>query len=73
MISFGCKNGQKIISQSSSTAQVVTLYREGHSECKISAKCVSKTAAHIAVVNWRLRSSYSNLKKSGRPKKTTER
>ena len=50
------------------------LYREGYSKRKLSAKCnVSKIAAHTAIVNWGLRGSCTDLKRSGRPKKTTVR
>ena len=53
------------------SAQIVTLLEVGHLECKIGAKSnVGKTAVCIAIVNWRLRRSYSDLKRSGRLKKT---
>ena len=52
-------------------AEIVTLHKEGYSEHKISAKCdFSKTAVYRAIINWR---NYSDLKRSGRPKKTTVR
>ena len=55
-------------------AEIVTLHKEGYSEHKISAKCdVRKTAVHRAIINWRLRKNYSDLKRSGGPKKTTVR
>ena len=55
-------------------AEIVTLHKEGYLERKISSKCdVSKTAVHRAIINWRLRINYSDLKRSGRPKKTTVR
>ena len=55
-------------------AEFVTLYKEGYSNRKISAKCdVNKTAVHIAIVNWRLRTNYGNLKRSGRTKNHCER
>ena len=53
VISFSCKNGQKMSLSQVQRAQIVTLYREGYSERKISAKCnVSKTAVSTAIINW---------------------
>ena len=55
-------------------AEIAKLYKKGYSERKISAKYdVSKTAISEVVINWRLRKNYSDLKRSGRPKKTTVR
>ena len=51
--------------------RALTLHKEGYSERKISAKCnVSKTAVHKAIINWRLGRNYSDLKTSGKLKKT---
>ena len=70
VISFSFKNWQKTSLRQVQHAQIVTLYKEGYSESKIGAKCnVSITAVYTAIVNWRLRGSYSNLKRSGRPRK----
>ena len=71
---FSSKNGQKTSLNQVQRIQIVTLFRDGYSERKISTKCnVSKTAVHTAIVNWRLKRSYSNSKRSGNPKKTTVR
>ena len=52
----------------------MTVYEKGYSERKISAKYnISKIAVHNAIINWRLSRSYSDLKRSGRPTKTTVR
>ena len=72
VFSFKCKNEQKPFLNQVQRAEIITLYKKGYSERKISAKCyVSKTAIHTAIVNWRLRRNYSDLKRSRRPKKTT--
>ena len=69
MISFSCKNRRKTSLSQVQRAQIVTLYTEGFLERIINAKCnVDKTVVFTAIVNWRLRRSYCDLKRSGRPK-----
>ena len=64
LISFSCKNWQKTSFSQVQHAQTVTLYRESYSERKFGAKCnVSKTPVYIAIVNSKLRRSYSDLRK----------
>ena len=74
MISFGCKVGQKSFFRQVESAKIVASCKDGLSERNIRAKYnVGKTAVCIAIVNWRLRRSYSDLKRSGKPKKASVR
>jgi transposase len=55
-------------------AQIVTLHKEGYSERKIAVKiCCSKTAVHTAISKFENEGSYSDKKRTGRPRKTTKR
>ena len=68
---FMCLVSNTIMVKKSSRSQVqrveiATLHKEGCSERKINAKCdISKAAVHRAIINWRLRRNYSDLKRSG--------
>ena len=55
-------------------AQIVALHNEGYSERSISERVgCSKNAVHNAVVKFRKSGTYSDAKRSGRPRKTTPR
>lgn len=55
-------------------AQIVTLYKEGYSERSICEKVKhSKNAVHNALVKFQKTGTYSDAKRSGRPRKTTLR
>ena len=52
--------------------KIVTLFQEGYSERKISEKTgCSKTVVHNAIHKFRNDGSFSDRKRSGRPRKTT--
>ena len=71
---LAAKLGKKTFFRQVKSAQIAALCKDGLSERNISAKYnVGKTAVYITIVNWRLRRSYSDLKRSGRPKKTPVR
>jgi len=55
-------------------AQIVTLHQEGYSERKISLQLsFSKTAVHNAISKFENSGSFSDKKRSGRPRKTSAR
>jgi transposase len=55
-------------------AEIVVLHEVGLSEREIGKKVhVSKTAVHQAVSKLKISGKYTNLKRSGRPRKTTTR
>ena len=52
-------------------AQIVALYKEGYSERSISERIkISKNAVHNAVVKFKKAGTYSDAKRSGRPRKS---
>ena len=66
-----CKKRSLAVAQ---RAQIVILRQEGYSKRAISERfAVSKTAVHQAVVKFKNCGSYSDCKRSGRPRKTTRR
>ena len=66
--------GKKSSLSETKRAQIVVLSEEGYSEREISAKMqCSKTAVHTALENFNNYGSYKDLKRSGRPKKTSLR
>ena len=66
--------GKKSSLSETKRAQIVVLSEEGYSEREISAKMqCSKTAVHTALKNFNNYGSYKDLKRSGRPKKTSPR
>ena len=55
-------------------AKIVALHEVGFSEREISVKVnVSKTAVHQAICKFQTTGKYTDLKRSGRPRKTTTR
>ena len=66
--------GKKRSLSEAQRAQIVILRQEGYTERAISERlAVSKTAVHQAVVKFKNCGSYSDCKRSGRPRKTTRR
>ena len=54
--------------------QIVAFHKEGYTERQIGAKLgFSKTAVHQALVKFSRSGSYSDAKRSGRPRKATLR
>ena len=55
-------------------AEIVTLHKEGYAERAISERVgCSKTAVHQAVVKFQTKRTYTDTKRSGRPRKTSPR
>ena len=55
-------------------AKVLTLQKEGYSEHKIGVKLhFTKTAVHNAIKNFQTYGTLSNMRRRGRPRKTTIR
>jgi len=66
--------GKKRSLSEAQQAQIVILHQEGYIELAISERlAVSKTAVHQAVVKFKHCGSYSDCKRSGRPRKTPRR
>jgi len=66
--------GKKRSLSEAQRAQIVILRQEGYTERPRSERlAVSKTAVHQAVVKFKNCGSYSDCKRSGRPRKTTRR
>ena len=66
--------GRKASFSNVQRARIVTIHEEGHSEHEIAVKMAcSKTAVHTTINNFELYGSYSNKKKSSRPRKTSRR
>jgi len=66
--------GKKRSLSEAQRAHIVILRQEGYTERAISERlAVSKTAVHQAVVKFKNCGSYSDRKRSGRPRKTTRR
>ncbi|ELU01178.1 hypothetical protein CAPTEDRAFT_216647 [Capitella teleta] len=64
--------GRKASLTPTKRAQIVALNDLGYSERKIAMKLTcSKTAVHTALANHRVRGSYTDQKRTGRPRKTT--
>ena len=64
--------GEKRSLSEAQRAQIAILRQEGYTEPAISERlAVSKTAVHQAVVKFKNCGSYSDCKRSGRPRKTT--
>ena len=72
---FSCLSmGKKRSLSEAQRAQIVILRQEGYTERAISERlAVSKTPVHQAVVKFKNCVSYSDCKRSGRPRKTTQR
>ena len=72
---FSCfRMGKKRSLSEAQRAQILILRQPGYTERTISERlAVSKTAAHDAVVKFKNCGSYSDCKRSGRPRKTTRR
>ena len=66
------KMGKKSLLSDVQRAQIVALYMKGYSERSISERIKrSKNAVHNAVVKFKKTGTYSDAKRSGRPRKTT--
>jgi len=66
--------GKKLSLSDVERAQIVALYKEAYSERSISERIKrSKNAVHNAIVKFNKAGTYSDAKRSGRPRKTTRR
>ena len=71
---FCAQNGQEKVSKRGSEAQIVALPGQNLSERQISAQMgCSKTAVHQAIAKYQQDGSYTDKKRTGRPRVTTAR